>query len=209
MYKSRFICWWVSVTKTSVWRNGKCVHVSVCVCVSFPLLSFKLSSGCLFSPHHVNQGGVQKATPQFTRCSFDFVIFFPLVVELNNWSSNHVFWFWLLILANYLSPCVLHYTNKVFCVMTAWFLKGVLAGVSDLRLLTHRFPIRMWGRLGGLFPCFALSHTPFPTLCWNQNTRRQYPSGVVVFSSSVDLLLYTSVRCGEFPFCEDEVDFIC
>jgi hypothetical protein len=38
--------------------------VPVCV---IPLLSFKLSSGCLFSPHHVNQGGVQKATvPQVT-----------------------------------------------------------------------------------------------------------------------------------------------
>jgi hypothetical protein len=36
------------------------------VCVSFQLLSFKLSSGCLFSPHHVNQGDVQKPTPQVT-----------------------------------------------------------------------------------------------------------------------------------------------
>ena len=44
-----------------------CMTVSVCVCVSitvsFLLLTFKLSSGCLFSPHHVSQGGVQKATP--------------------------------------------------------------------------------------------------------------------------------------------------
>jgi hypothetical protein len=38
----------------------------VCVCVSFLLLCFKLSSGCLFIPHHVNQGGVQKVTPQVT-----------------------------------------------------------------------------------------------------------------------------------------------
>jgi hypothetical protein len=30
--------------------------VCVCVCVSFQFLSFKLSSGYLFSPHHVNQG---------------------------------------------------------------------------------------------------------------------------------------------------------
>ncbi len=36
------------------------------MCVSFLLLSFKLGSGCLFSPHHVNQGGVQKVTPQVT-----------------------------------------------------------------------------------------------------------------------------------------------
>jgi len=43
-----------------------CVFVCVCVCVCFLLLSFKLSSGCLFSPHHVNQGGVQKSTPQVT-----------------------------------------------------------------------------------------------------------------------------------------------
>ena len=50
------------------WRNGKCVYVSVCVCVcvSLQLISFKLSSGYLFSPHHVNQGGVQKTTPQVT-----------------------------------------------------------------------------------------------------------------------------------------------
>jgi hypothetical protein len=48
--------------------NDKCVNdgmVSVCmcrcvcVCVSLQLLSFKLSSGYLFSPHHVNQGDVQ------------------------------------------------------------------------------------------------------------------------------------------------------
>jgi len=57
------------------WQWQVCVSdamVSVCmsrwvsVCVSFLLISFKLSSGCLFSPHHVNQGGVQKATPQVT-----------------------------------------------------------------------------------------------------------------------------------------------
>ena len=36
------------------------------MCVSFQFLSFKLSSGCLFSPHHVNQGAVQKPTPQVT-----------------------------------------------------------------------------------------------------------------------------------------------
>ncbi len=36
------------------------------MCASFLLISFKLSSGCLFSPHHVNQGCVQKDTPQVT-----------------------------------------------------------------------------------------------------------------------------------------------
>ena len=55
--------------------NDKCVNDAmvsvcmcrcVCVCVSLQLISFKLSSGYLFSPHHVNQGGVQKATPQVT-----------------------------------------------------------------------------------------------------------------------------------------------
>jgi hypothetical protein len=34
--------------------------------VSLQLLTFKLSSGYLFSPHHVNQGAVQKPTPQVT-----------------------------------------------------------------------------------------------------------------------------------------------
>ena len=34
--------------------------------VDFLLLSFKLNLGCLFSPPHVNQGGVQKTTPQVT-----------------------------------------------------------------------------------------------------------------------------------------------
>jgi hypothetical protein len=52
--------------------NYKCVsvtHVSVCVCVcvSFFLICFKLSSGCLLSSHHVNQGGgVQKHTSLFS-----------------------------------------------------------------------------------------------------------------------------------------------
>jgi hypothetical protein len=52
----------------------KCVYVSVCVCVcvSFLGLSVKWRSGCLFnlfSPHHVNQGGVQNVqnpTPEVT-----------------------------------------------------------------------------------------------------------------------------------------------
>ena len=41
-----------------------CVYVLVIV--DFLLLSFKLILGWLFSPHHVNQGGVQKTTPQVT-----------------------------------------------------------------------------------------------------------------------------------------------
>ncbi len=41
-----------------------CVYVLVIV--DFLLFSFKLILGCLFSPHHVNQGGVQKTTPQVT-----------------------------------------------------------------------------------------------------------------------------------------------
>jgi hypothetical protein len=43
-----------------------CMSGWVCVCVSLQLLSFKFSSGCLFNPHHVNQGPVQKPTPQVT-----------------------------------------------------------------------------------------------------------------------------------------------
>jgi hypothetical protein len=41
-----------------------CVYVLVIV--DFLLLSFKLILGRLFRPHHVNQGGVQKTTPQVT-----------------------------------------------------------------------------------------------------------------------------------------------
>jgi hypothetical protein len=61
VYTSRSICWWLSVTMTSGCqrRHGKCVYsVCVCVCV-IPLLSFEMSSGSLFIPRHVNQGGVQ------------------------------------------------------------------------------------------------------------------------------------------------------
>ena len=41
-----------------------CVYVLVIE--DFLLLSFKLILGCLFRPHHVNQGAVQKTTPQVT-----------------------------------------------------------------------------------------------------------------------------------------------
>jgi hypothetical protein len=40
-----------------------CVCVCVCVC---HYSKFKLSSRCWFSPHHINQGGVQRVTPQVT-----------------------------------------------------------------------------------------------------------------------------------------------
>ena len=42
-------------------------------------------------------------------------------------------------------PSVLYYINKVFLVSA--FLKEVIAGARGLRLLTHRFPTRMLGRL--------------------------------------------------------------
>ena len=44
------------------------MKVSVCLgeCVIVDFLSFKLRLGCLFSPHHVSQGVVQKTTPQVT-----------------------------------------------------------------------------------------------------------------------------------------------
>ena len=43
-----------------------CVSRCVCVLCVIPLACFKVSSGCLFRPHHVNQGGVQRVTPQVT-----------------------------------------------------------------------------------------------------------------------------------------------
>ncbi len=48
--------WQVCVSDTMV---SVCMSRWVCVCVSFHLVSFKLSTGCLFITHHVNQGGVQ------------------------------------------------------------------------------------------------------------------------------------------------------
>ena len=47
-------------------RKFAYVSVSVCVCVIPLLLCVKFSSGCLCRPHHVNQSGVQKVTPQVT-----------------------------------------------------------------------------------------------------------------------------------------------
>jgi len=55
--------WCVSVTYISV--CGK-----VCVCLGdcgLPLARFQVEFTLLFSPHHVNKGGVQKTTPQVTR----------------------------------------------------------------------------------------------------------------------------------------------
>ncbi len=55
-----------------VGRGQVCVQATIymLVCdsdsVSFLLLSFKLGLGCLFRPHYVNQGGVQKTTPEVT-----------------------------------------------------------------------------------------------------------------------------------------------
>ncbi len=55
--------WQVCVSDAMV---SVCMSRWMCVYVSFQLLSFKFNSGCLFSPHHVNQGAVQKPTPQVT-----------------------------------------------------------------------------------------------------------------------------------------------
>ena len=43
------------------------IYNSKCVCVSVSVLSkaFKLSLGCVFSPHHINPGGVQEVTPLY------------------------------------------------------------------------------------------------------------------------------------------------
>ena len=71
----------------------------------------------------------------------------------------------------------LHEQSSLCAVMTDWFLEGVRVDVCDLRLLTHRFPTHMWGHLG-LFVCFTLGHTPFPTFCPYDNTWRLSPSGV-------------------------------
>ena len=67
------------MTSVCQWHNGKCLYVSVSVCVCvIPLVLFQVEFRVL----------VWKDTLQVTRYSFDFVIFFLLVVEL----SNHVFW---------------------------------------------------------------------------------------------------------------------
>ena len=58
MYKQRSMYWCVPVTYIGVCRESMSGRVSVSV--SFLLLAFKMSLGCLFSPHHVNQGGVQR-----------------------------------------------------------------------------------------------------------------------------------------------------
>jgi hypothetical protein len=62
VHRQRSISWFVSLTMVSV-----CMFRRVC-CVSFLLLSFKLSLGCLFRPHHLNQ--VSRKLPRkslFTR----------------------------------------------------------------------------------------------------------------------------------------------
>ncbi len=60
------VCQWQWQVCVSDAMVSVCMSRWVSVCVSFLLISFKLGSGCLFDPHHVNQGGVQKATPQVT-----------------------------------------------------------------------------------------------------------------------------------------------
>ena len=59
-------------------------------------------------------------------------------------------------------PSILYYINEVF--QMGVFLKQVFDSSRDLRLLTHRFPTHILGRVG-LFACFILSHTPSHTLC--------------------------------------------
>ncbi len=70
-----FVCssdkyWCVPVTYMScasyIYCRVSVYCLYVLVIVDFLLLSFKLIVRCLFRPHHVNQGGVQKTTPQVT-----------------------------------------------------------------------------------------------------------------------------------------------
>ena len=56
----------IGVCQLNIYCRLSVCCVYVWVIVDFLLLSFKLSLGCLFSPHHVNQGGVQKTAPQVT-----------------------------------------------------------------------------------------------------------------------------------------------
>ncbi len=65
MYKQDLI--YMLVVVNDKLGNGKSVYVSVSVCVCvIPLVLFQIEFWCLFSRHHVNQGGVQKPTPQVT-----------------------------------------------------------------------------------------------------------------------------------------------
>ena len=88
------------------------------------------------SPVNVNQGGVQKTIPQVTRytplvnhclkcrCRFDFVIFFPLLVELTDKLPRIFFGVRVVTSPDeelktiHPSPFVLHYTHKVFRLLT-------------------------------------------------------------------------------------------
>ena len=149
------------------------------MCVSFLLLSFKLSSGCLFSPHQVNQGGVQKTTSQITLNETHTAE--ESLKRLRNGRHNQV-------LSDHSDQAreLLHVllprgkshhlirNSKPFFPLCQEGSHSTRSGtphhsfhpvcLSPLRLLTHRFPIHMLGRLG-LFACFALSHTLFRTLC--------------------------------------------
>jgi hypothetical protein len=149
----------VSDTMVSVCMS---VSVSVCVCV-ISLALFQVEFRVLVSssrPNHVNQGGVQKVTPQVTlqkSLSGD--------TEVADTDDQHL----NTILP---SPFFRGYINKVFLLTV--FLKGFFAGTCDLRLLTNRLTILMLGHLG-LFAWFTLSHTLFRTICRYQKTRRQSP----------------------------------
>jgi hypothetical protein len=68
-------------------------------------------------------------------------------------------------------PSCLDFTDEILC-LTVWFLKDVLTSSCGLRLLTHRLPTRMQGRLG-LFASWTLSHSLFRSLClsgWYHNS---------------------------------------
>jgi hypothetical protein len=58
------ILWWLRIYCRVPVYCYNCVYVWVIVDVL--LLPFKLTLGCLFSPHHVIQGDVLKTTPQVT-----------------------------------------------------------------------------------------------------------------------------------------------
>jgi hypothetical protein len=65
----RSVCRWqilvcVSCMYIGVCQHSVCMSGWVCVIVFFLFLYFKLSLGCLYNTHHVNQGGVQKTTPK-------------------------------------------------------------------------------------------------------------------------------------------------
>jgi hypothetical protein len=90
-----------------------------------------------------------------------------------------------------LSVCPSLHKQSILCTrLTGWFLKGVLVRATPrtLRLLTHtthRFPIRIRGRLGlSSLPVtsFTLYHAPFPTHGLHRSTRPQSSAKFAVLS---------------------------